>query len=272
MKRFLRLPLFAMTLVLALSPIAQALTEAEADAGRLLLKRYADVVVGVEMVVTLKGMQGDKPLPPREQKREVNGTFLNEKGLAVLSLATVDPRVGIPPAMLAQIRLDEPEFKEVKLRLADGTEIPARVVLKDADLDLAFVAPETPLAQPVPHLDLAASAEAVILGTYYDIARGSKLAQRVPVVRVVNVTGIIEKPRRYLLMNEYSPGCPVFDPQGRVLGVSVRHIAGAQSAGMIVLPIADIAEIAAQAAAIKLESVAPATEPAATAETGTPTP
>ena len=35
------------------------------------------------------------------------------------------------------------EFKEVKLRLANGKEVPARFVLKDADLDLAFMAPET---------------------------------------------------------------------------------------------------------------------------------
>src|SRR5688572_22273225 len=161
MKRLLPLSSFVLISFLALSPAARALTEAEAEAGRTLLKRYADVVVGVEMVVTLKGMQGDKPLPPREQKREINGTFVNANGLTVLSLGSVDPRVGIPPAMLNQIRLDEPEFKEVKLRLADGTEIPARVVLKDADLDLAFVAPETPLAQPVPHVDLAAPAEAV---------------------------------------------------------------------------------------------------------------
>src|SRR6188768_2213031 len=112
MKCFLRLPLFVLTFLLALSPAARALTEAEAEAGRTLLKRYADVVVGVEMVVMLKGMQGDKPLPPREQKREVNGTFVNANGLTVLSLGSVDPRVGLPPAMLAQIRLDEPEFKE----------------------------------------------------------------------------------------------------------------------------------------------------------------
>lgn len=262
MKRLIRLPLFALTLLLGFIPTARALSEAEAEAGRNLLKRYADVVVGVEMVVTLKGMQGDKPLPPREQKREVNGTFVNASGLTVLSLGSVDPRVGIPPAMLAQIRLDEPEFKEVKLRLADGTEIPARVVLKDADLDLAFIAPESPLAQPVPYVDLSVSAEAVILGTYYDIARGSKLAQRVPAVRVVNVTGIIERPRRYLLMNDYSPGCPVFDAQGRPLGIALRHIAGAQSAGFIVLPVADVAEIATQAAAIKIEPVAPVAEPA----------
>ena len=42
-----------------------ALPEAEAIAGRALLKRYADTVVGVDLVVSMKGMQGDRPIPAR---------------------------------------------------------------------------------------------------------------------------------------------------------------------------------------------------------------
>ena len=252
MKSRPRLLTLALAFALAV-PAAHALPEAEAAAGRALLQRYADTIVGVELVVSMKGMQGDRPIPAREQKREINGTFVNAAGLTVLSLASIDPRIGLPANVQNQVRFDEPEFKEVKLRLADGTEMPARVVLKDADLDLAFIAPETAPAGPLPFVDLAAPAEAQILGTYYDIARGSKLAQRVPAVRVVNVTGLIEKPRRYILASEYSPGCPVFDAQGRVLGIALRHVAGNQSAGLILLPAADVAEIATQAAAIKVE-------------------
>lgn len=247
--------------LLLLSPAARALSDAEAAAGRALLKRYADTIVGVELVVTIKGMQGDRPIPPREQKREINGTFVNASGLTVLSLAGIDPRIGIPPQLLAQTRFDEPEFKEVKLRLADGTEMPARVVLKDADLDLAFIAPETLPAAPLPCVDLATRAEAVILGTYYDISRANKLAQRAPAVRAIYVTGLIEKPRRYVLATDFSPGCPVFDATGKVLGIALRHVSGAQSAGFIILPAEDVAEIATQAAAIKVEPAAPAEAP-----------
>jgi hypothetical protein len=251
----------------ALMPVhGLALPEAEAVAGRALLKRYADTVVGVELVVSMKGMQGDRPIPAREQKREINGTFVNAAGLTVLSLASIDPRVGMPAAMQGQVRFDEPEFKEVKLRLADGTEFPARVVLKDADLDLAFIAPEAAPEKPLPFVDLSAKAEPVILGTYFDISRGSKLTQRVPAVRPVHVTGVIEKPRRYVLVNEYSPGCPVFDAEGKVLGIALRHVSGGQSSGLIIVPAEDVAEIATQAAAIKVEKSEAAVEaPAAEA-------
>ncbi|MEJ1973892.1 MAG: serine protease [Lacunisphaera sp.] len=251
----------AALLALAIAPTdALALTEAEAAAGRALVKRYADTIVGVEMVVTLKGTQGDRPLPPREQKREINGTMVAANGLTVLSLASIDPRGSIPPAMMAQIHFDEPEFKEVKLRLADGTEIPARVVLKDADLDLAFIAPlpESAPAGPLPFVDLANHAEAIVLGTYYDISRASKLQQRVPAVRVIYVSGMIEKPRRFVLASEYSPGCPSFAADGKVLGIALRHVAGGQSTSVIILPAEDVAEVAKEAAAIKPEPAAEA--------------
>jgi hypothetical protein len=265
MKSPLRVLAAALLAPVLMSVHAFGLPQAEAAAGRALLKRYADTVVGVELVVSMKGMQGDRPIPAREQKREINGTFVNAAGLTVLSLGSIDPRVGMPAAMQGQVRFDEPEFKEVKLRLADGTEFPARVVLKDADLDLAFIAPETAPEKAVPFVDLAAPAEPVILDTYFDISRGSKLAQRVPAVRAVYVTGIIEKPRRYVLVSEYSPGCPVFDAGGKVLGIALRHVAGGQSSGLIIVPAADVAEIAAQAAAIKIE---PAAEAVATPSGG----
>lgn len=245
-------------LAVATPTITLAVSEAEATAGRALLKRYADTIVGVELVVTLKGMQGERQLPPREQKVEINGTLVTAKGLTVLSLAGIDPRGTIPPNIAAQIRFDEPEFKEVKLRLTDGTEIPARVVLKDADLDLAFIAPvpESVPAGALPFVDLANRAEPVVLGTYYSVARAPKLQQRVPAVRIIYVPGIIEKPRRFLLASEYNPGCPSFDAEGKVLGIALRHVAGGQSTGNIILPAEDVAEIAKEAA-LKAEAEAP---------------
>ncbi len=71
--------------------------------------------------------------------------------------------------------------------------------------------------------------------------------QRVPLVRPTLVIGIVEKPRRMYLMSEQQLGCPVFDLQGRLLGISVHHLSSSRSNGLIVLPAADIAEITQQA-------------------------
>lgn len=235
----------AAVLPAVIAPLQAGISPQEAETGRALLARYADVVIGVELVATLKGTVNDRPLPPQERKMEANGTVIAPSGLTVVSLGSIDPRAGIN---MPNARIEEPEFKEVRLRLADGKEFPARVVLKDEDLDLAFVAPEPPddgVARPeFAHVRLDDPARAEILGNYYDIARGSKRVQRVPAVRLVNITAMLQKPRPFLLATEYSPGCPVFDAAGRLLGVSVRHIVDGRQMGMVILPAFDVAEVA----------------------------
>jgi S1-C subfamily serine protease len=263
--KIIPLLLTAVLLSSAVSP-AQAASGADAAAGRELVKRYADAVVGVELVVTMKGTQGDKPLPPREQKREINGTMISAGGLVVLSLGDIDLRNSLPPQLAQQVRFDEPEFKEVKIRLTDNTEIPARVVMKDADLDLAFVAPVGPAPAGLAWIDLTNTAEPEVLGTYYAIGRGTKALQRVPTVQRQEVVGIVEKPRSFYLMNTYAISCPSFDATGKVLGIMVRHMSGERATGLITLPAASVAEIAqgAAAAAAKQEPAAetPAAAPA----------
>ena len=178
---------------------------------------------------------------------ETNGTVLSPTGLTVTSLGSIDPR-----AAVSRSDGGETEFKEVKLRLADGTEVPARVVLKDADLDLAFIAP-TAAADPrqFAHLRLENAADAVVLGTYYDLTRVNKALQRLPIVRLSTVVGVVEKPRRLVLVTDQSLGCPIFDARGRTLGITLRYYAIGRLSGVIVLPAADVADMAKQAEAAR---------------------
>lgn len=231
----------------------QAAPPAEAAAGRALVKRYADAIVGVELVVITKVKMGDREQPPREQRIEVNGTVISASGLTVTSLAAVDPQVqfdamrGTPQG--GRVELVGVEFKEVKLRLADGKEVPAKFMLKDADLDLAFMAPETAEpGQSYAHVKLDEAAEGVVLADYLFVARAPKSLQRIPLVRRSEIMGIVEKPRRFYLVTDQSVGTPLFDPQGRVLGISLQPFASGR-ASVIVMPAADIAEMARQAAA-----------------------
>ncbi len=225
----------------------------EAAAGRALVKRYADAIVGVELVVTMKLKAGDREQPPREQRIEVNGTVISASGLTVTTLAAVDPQAQFD-AMRAgmgggrSVELVGVDFKEVKLRLADGKEVPARFVLKDGDLDLAFMAPET--AEPgrdYAHVKLEEAADGAVLGNFFYVARAAKSLQRVPLVRASEVMGIVEKPRRFYLVTELSVGTPLFDLEGKVLGLALNHFANGRSS-FIVMPAADIAEMAKQAA------------------------
>jgi hypothetical protein len=280
MKRPLPLTFVAATFLAASFTLPlHAASEADAAAGRALVKRYADAIVGVELVVTLKVKVGDREQPPREQRIELNGTVLSADGLTVTSLAEVDPQTAFD-AMRAAGGSRAPElvgvdFKEVKLRLADGREVPARFVLKDGDLDLAFMAPDVAADADKPsfasYVKLEDAAEGTLLGTYYYVARAPKVLQRVPLVRASEIMGIVEKPRRFYLLTDQRLGTPVFDAKGKVLGISVQNFANGRQTGIVVLPAADIAEIAKQAAAIQAKPKPVAAEkPAETPVAPTP--
>ncbi len=231
-------------------------TQVAADE-RAMLLRQVDAVIGIEMVVTVKVKVGDRERPAQERRVEVNGTVLTPDGLTVTSLAQVDPASEIEAAQMAQpgrqLELLGADFKEVKLRRANGTEVPAKFVLKDADLDLAFIAPEAAdgAGEVFAHVDLEAQTEAAILDQFYSVTRAPKALQRVPIITETTVTGIVERPRRIYLMRDVSLGSPVFNGAGKLLGLTLQHFAGGRRVGIVVLPAGDIAEVAKQAQAAR---------------------
>ncbi|HUR56860.1 MAG TPA: S1C family serine protease [Opitutaceae bacterium] len=236
----------------------RAASDADATAGRNLVKRYADAIVSVELVLTMKMKFGDREQPPREQRIEVNGTVISPNGLTITSLAEVDPQATIEAMRggatggRGRSEIVGSEFKEVKLRLADGREVPARFVMKDADLDLAFMAPEASAEnapKEFPFVKLEDATEGAVLGTYFYVARAPKTLQRVPLVRATEIIGLVEKPRRMYLMGDQAVGTPIFNARGAVLGITVRYFANGRESGYVVLPSEDIAEMAKQAKA-----------------------
>lgn len=263
-------------LLTALCLPLRAASDADATAGRALVTRYADAIVGVELVVTIKVKSGDREMPPREQRIEVNGTVISPSGLTVTSLAEVDPQTAFDAMRAAAgggrgIELVGADFKEVKLRLADGKEVPARFVLKDGDLDLAFMAPVEPGNAAKPefshYVKLEDTTEGAVLGTYFCVERAAKVLQRIPMVRTSSVVGIVEKPRKFYLMTAYALGAPMLDRDGHVLGITLQNFSGGRRTGFMVLPAGDVAEIAKQAAVIQAQPKPPEEKPAEPAAT-----
>lgn len=244
------------------APQSRAVTEAEAASGQALLKRYADSIVSIELVVTMRISVNDKAMPPRENKVDVNGTIISPTGLTISALSIIDPRGALEAARAAQagngqkVEIGETEFKDVKLRLANGTEVPSAVVLKDPDLNLIFIAPLPSDATPprtFPFVSLDKEAPATLLGNYFFVSRASKNLQRTPIVHTAYMVGIVEKPRRMFLLNDQGVGIPVFDAGGLPLGMSTQYLDNGRPIGLVVLPPSDVAELARQAAAIKPE-------------------
>ncbi len=244
------LPLFA--LVVAAGPLARAIPDAEATAGRLTLRNLADAVVGVRLTIVLKVSVNGRDLPPREIPVDVNGTVMTGDGLTVTSLAAVDPKsaydvvriqmqtTGMPADLLSS------EMKSIRIRLADGTEVPARLIGKDAARDIAFFGPENP-SRSFTFVDFRRAAEsATAMADCLHLMRLTDAMGRIAVVRPGVIVAITERPRRMILTStdlyQDGVGCPVFDGEGRLIGVCLRYLDKDLARGPVVVPAAEILE------------------------------
>jgi len=247
--------------MLGLAPCARALSDAEAIAGRLLVRKYADVIVTVKAQIFIKVTVGERTMPMNEQKVDQNGTVITTGGLVATSLTGLDPR-SIFEATRPQntggepVELGQTEVKNLKIRFSDGTEVRARIVWKDEARDLALVAPEDgalPQNRPLSYVNLQENqAGAVILGTYFHLSRANEALQRAAMVRPTTVTAILERPKRlFLVTTDQIPdavGCPVFDAEGRFLGIALRFTVKGLPSGSVVVPAGEILEMASRAA------------------------
>lgn len=239
------------------APLVPAMPEAQATAGRLLLRNYADAVVSIKGSITMRVLVNDRSMPFPETKINATGTVISPMGLVVSSLSMVDPHALFEsmrakmPGGGSGVVLGNTQYKDLEIVLGDGTEMDARVAWKDKDRDLVLLAPKSaPSAnQSLTYVKLAdAVPYATVLGDYFEIARMPAALQSAPAVRPVTVTGIIERPHRVLLTTADAVGCPVFDPKGHVLGICLRVMSDNNPIGLVVVPASAVANDVSQAA------------------------
>src|SRR5262245_28031372 len=144
---------FCLNLVLLLTLPAALFADELTDKGRAIFMKNHLSVVTVQLVlnskVSVPGMGGQS----NESRQDATGTVLDPSGLTVLSLSATDPGQLVQSMMGggdedSRFKV-ETELTDIKILLEDGTEIPAEVVLRDKDLDLAFVRPKTKVANPM---------------------------------------------------------------------------------------------------------------------------
>jgi len=243
-----------LALTAAVAPAGRAMPESEATPGRLILRRYADAIVTVRGSVVLNVAMDERSLPAQESKLEVSGTVITPTGLVVTSFSLTDPKA-IFESMRAKLpggqnfKLAQSSYKDLRIVFGDGTELPVQVVWRDADRDVAMLAPSNPLpaGRTLTCVNLnEAPAGAVVLGAYFEISRAGEVLHRTPMVLPCTVFGIVERPRRMLLMNTEAAGCPIFDTQGRALGICLRLVVNNEFASYVVVPSSDLVDIASQ--------------------------
>jgi len=247
-----------------------------ASKGREIFKKYQPSVVTVQLVVKSKlgfaGLGGDA----RESKQEVTGTVIDSSGLVALSLASTDP-TSLIQGMLGGLGGDgedsmkfkmESELSDVKLLLNDGTELPSEIVLRDRDLDLAFLRPKSKPPVALIPLDLSKSAKVDVLDQVIAINRLGKVAGRTHAASVERINAVVQRPRPFYVpggdAGTTSLGCPAFTLDGQLVGLFVmRTIKSGGGGGLfgaqggvtaILLPAEDVRKVAAQVPPLKDEA------------------
>ncbi len=240
-------------LMLTVSPSAPA--QSDAEQGRAILAANQSAVVTVQMVVKITWSMGGNS-NQNESKVEATGTVIGADGLTVLALSSTDPS-SISKTMGSDFKMDA-ELSDIKLLLQDDTEVPAEVVIRDVELDLAFVRPLVKPEAPMAFVDLNASAEVQMLDRVLTLNRLGRVANRVYSASFEYIDAVVEKPRRYYIPGNdptsTSAGCPSFSMDGKIVGVFVLRAISAEAgtAGRrdnvmpIILPAADILDGVAQ--------------------------
>lgn len=254
----------ALAVTLAALAGCAALADATAEAGRKTAAKWGDAVVTLQLVIkTSMSYEGESD--KRESKVEATGVVIDPTGLTVTSLSATSPEDAFSGMYDEEDGISiTTEVTDVKVLLGDGTELPARVVLRDKDLDLAFVRLKEKPAKPLAYLDLSKTAKPTILDEMVILHRMGTVASRVLAACTDRVQAVVEKPRRFyipgMLSMGVSLGAPAFAVDGDPIGIlllrtsttssdDMSYFSGISSMGMtyIILPATDISEVAKQA-------------------------
>ena len=217
-----------------------------------MLKERSECVTWVSATVKVEISSGGRSYPPQEQKLEALGTVLSKDGLVALSLTKVDPTASILSRVRGGGASVNVNYSEVNILMQDGSEVPARLLLKDSDLDLAFLLPlkddkkneDEIVFQPV--LKSEKTNKPQPLDEVASLGKLSRNLYRQSTLMRGWVNAVIEKPREYYVIDRLSPGTPVFDASGHWLGIGVYKMVSGKPTQIVTLPAEDVLEIAEQ--------------------------
>jgi hypothetical protein len=265
------------SLLLAVASLSVLAFTARADdalnaAARKIFTTHQDSVVWITAVAkTSFSADGSRDtglnMQDQESKMEALGTIVDTNGLVVAALSQIDPGRAISGRQVrtasGMVKIDAVStLKDVKIVMADGTEIPAAVVMKDVDLDLAFLRIKTDSKEAkgmtYTAVNLADSAKGDILDDVVTVARMDEIFNRVPFVSTGEINMVTKKPREFLRAGSMAGGCPVFLANGKLLGISAGRFAKGKGPVAVIIPAADVVEIAEQAKSAKPVEEAPA--------------
>lgn len=247
--RFLK---FCIVLFCALGvlPLASCRADATSQMARALAAKYQASAVTLSLVVKIGSGGGES-----QTEMEAGGVLLDDSGLVVTTNTGIDPMAAYAQEAEQYGAAMTTRVVGVKILLAGGTEIPAKVVLRDKDKNLAFVRPLKKPSVKLSGISFDSSAGAQIGEPVYLLGRQGKTASRALALRIERVTSVMDKPRRFYVLGETSAsavGFVAFNEKGQPLGLlTLRFPIGkarySESNLPVIIPTRDVLEVARQA-------------------------
>ena len=117
-------------------------------------KKWQDAIVNVRVSLKVRMSMGGREVQSMDDTLESVATVIDPSGLTVMSLSWTRSRrdddrlIGAAAQGDQKMRLS-PSRRTCGCACADGRELPATIVLRDQDLDLAFVRPTSKPASPL---------------------------------------------------------------------------------------------------------------------------
>ena len=248
--------------VILLTPIISNRSFADeiGSAGRSIFNTHQNAVVRVSLILKFRLFLNGNEKKKSESKTETTGTILTPSGLTLISLSTTEPdklaENSIKRKTGSQMKL-ESELGDIRIILSDGKEIPGRIVLRDRDLDLAFIMPAKSSDAAFPFIGSANKGTPEIMDVVFALGRLPKLGSHAATISTDRIHGIVPKPRTvYIPFALRELGAPVFSENGSWIGtILIRYNPSGNTsppAMFVILPAKDIMEIADQAQKIDL--------------------
>jgi len=189
-----------------------------AELSQKVMGKWQDAVITARVIIEVY---------ESERKIEILATVIDKSGLAVLSLSSISP------ASMYGAMADETKVKDVTMILPDNEEIPANVVLRDQDLDLAFIKPVDKIKKKLTAIDLSDNAEPEILDQIVSLSRLGSTGGFAPVVSISRVQAVIKKPRTMYMTDPIKVllgglGVPAFTIDGKVVGIALMRASKVQ--------------------------------------------
>ena len=197
----------------------------EEESLRSISGKYQDTVLTVKYVLKISSSFGAQLGIPEEQKGDMSGSVIDPSGLLVVSNselrgpASFLDMMDIPPGMEGKLNIDVVPL-DFKVVMPNGTEVPAKLIAQDSDLDLAFLRLDSKEKIELKAIPLAKGVSPTIGEIVVALGRLSENLNREPLAYHAQVISLVNKPRKmFMVAGLGNMGCPVFNLDGKALGI-----------------------------------------------------